>query len=521
MSPDKLVVALRPRTGWEAIDLGLRLAQRCAQPLLGGSLVLVLGVALLAFLVFDVALRVPGWAVFIVWWLKPLYDRLHLHALSRAVFDDTPTVSDSLRALPHLFWNTGVFAALTWRRLGTQRAVCLPVTVLEGLRGFMATARRALLLRRIGNTGLGLIFSFSMFEMALILGVYALVALLVPNDPISGTPDLKHFFEHLFWEKGREATLWAHGIQLFVYAVVVACVEPFYVAGGFGLYLKRRTDLEAWDIELQFRRLQTVKALGALLMVGAFAALTLAMPQPAQAQPPEALARREQAALKAGTLVQQVLKNPDFGHDEILHLPHWRESKDVKEKPKSSWHWPQLPWLKHLADWLAPLAKGLVALLLFVGRAPRYVVYAALGVCLAVILVLVLRHVRTLRLSGRAKRAPPAEVMGMDIRPESLPPDIPDAARALFAQGQTRPALALLYRGALSRLAHGEGIAFEAGDTEGDCMQRVAQARSPARPGFSRLTLAWQAVAYARRSLALDEAYALCASWQESFGGAR
>ena len=32
-------------------------------------------------------------------------------------------------------------------------------------------------------------------------------------------------------------------------------IEPLYVAGGFALYLKRRSDLEAWDVEMQLRRL--------------------------------------------------------------------------------------------------------------------------------------------------------------------------------------------------------------------------------------------------------------------------
>src|SRR5690606_35158648 len=37
--------------------------------------------------------------------------------------------------------------------------------------------------------------------------------------------------------------------------VGMALVAPFYVAGGFALYLNRRIELEAWDIDLVFRRL--------------------------------------------------------------------------------------------------------------------------------------------------------------------------------------------------------------------------------------------------------------------------
>jgi hypothetical protein len=47
-------------------------------------------------------------------------------------------------------------------------------------------------------------------------------------------------------QQGFELTL--------AYAAVVAFLEPFYVAAGFGMYLNRRVELEAWDIEQEFRR---------------------------------------------------------------------------------------------------------------------------------------------------------------------------------------------------------------------------------------------------------------------------
>jgi hypothetical protein len=38
------------------------------------------------------------------------------------------------------------------------------------------------------------------------------------------------------------------------YGTAVLFLEPFYVASGFAMYLHRRTELEAWDIEQEFRR---------------------------------------------------------------------------------------------------------------------------------------------------------------------------------------------------------------------------------------------------------------------------
>jgi hypothetical protein len=38
------------------------------------------------------------------------------------------------------------------------------------------------------------------------------------------------------------------------YALVVLFLEPFYVSAGFAMYLNRRAELEAWDIEQELRR---------------------------------------------------------------------------------------------------------------------------------------------------------------------------------------------------------------------------------------------------------------------------
>jgi hypothetical protein len=38
------------------------------------------------------------------------------------------------------------------------------------------------------------------------------------------------------------------------YAMAVLFLEPFYVGAGFAIYLNRRAELEAWDIEQEFRR---------------------------------------------------------------------------------------------------------------------------------------------------------------------------------------------------------------------------------------------------------------------------
>ncbi len=45
-----------------------------------------------------------------------------------------------------------------------------------------------------------------------------------------------------------------NGVSTIAYALTIGFLEPFYVAAGFALYLNRRAELEAWDIEQEFRR---------------------------------------------------------------------------------------------------------------------------------------------------------------------------------------------------------------------------------------------------------------------------
>ena len=92
-------VAIRPRSAWEALDLGTLLARRHAPLLMASWALLTLPLFVLLSLLLW---QHPSWALFLFWWLKPLYERLPLHILSHALFGDTPGLKASLRAMPRL-----------------------------------------------------------------------------------------------------------------------------------------------------------------------------------------------------------------------------------------------------------------------------------------------------------------------------------------------------------------------------------------------------------------------------------
>jgi hypothetical protein len=106
------------------------------------------------------ALVALGWALDAVWagllafwWLEPLYDRVVLHVLSRAVFGEIARPLSVLRSWRD--WKGGLFAALALRVIvwDVARSFNLPVRQLEGSRGREARDRQRLLGRRARRSG--------------------------------------------------------------------------------------------------------------------------------------------------------------------------------------------------------------------------------------------------------------------------------------------------------------------------------------------------------------------------------
>jgi hypothetical protein len=103
---------------------------------------------------------------------------------------------------------------------------------------------------------------------------------------------------------------------------------------------------------------------------------------------------------------------------------------------------------------------------------------------------------------------------------EPLPDDVPAAVRRLWAAGQARAALALLYRASVERLALKLGRPLPPGATEAECLRRArALPDDAARGAFTQVVRAWQGAAYGHRLPEADAFDALVAGWARDFGG--
>ena len=89
--------------------------------------------------------------------------------------------------------------------------------------------------------------------------------------------------------------------------------------------------------------------------------------------------------------------------------------------------------------------------------------------------------------------------------------DVGAAAKALWLQGEHRAAVALLYRGALSRLVHGHSLPIRDASTEGDCLALCRTALGADAFGFvETLIRVRQRLVYGHETPQAETVLALC-----------
>jgi len=472
MQPANIAIALRRRTPWEAIDLGLSMLQRWWRAVFVPHLIVGGAVAAAALALAWLVDR-PWVAIVLVWWMKPLYDRVVLHVLSRAVFGELERPRAVLAAWRE-WLGSGLFAAIVLRGWPDfARSFNLPVRQLEGQAGKAGRERRGVLGRRARSYAVWLTVVCMHFEWVLYLMLGGLADLALPAKAVmQGGENL--------WGRLVAGDFWTYGGAVG-YAVAVLLLEPFYVAGGFGLYLNRRTLLEGWDIEVALRRLAERHAAAAMLFFSVFCFLALPMDSHAEKNPKQEIA--------------EVLKAKEFGYER--DAMRWQSRNPEKPAQKSDFD-PK-------AFWGIGYALARVAEVLLWGLAAAALAYA---------LWFLARMLPRGRSVAPEPYRPPPALFGMELAPETLPPDVAAAAAALARDGKLREALSLLYRGALSNLIHKRGVRLLPSHTEAEVLSLSGQ---DVHVYLETLIDAWRLCAYARRNPAAADIEQLAQGYQASF----
>lgn len=499
MKLEGLKLALRPRNAWEAFDLGVALSRHAGLRLFAAF---ALPYAAFALLVNLALWGHPTIALLIVWWVKPLFDRIALAVLAQAVFGATPSLQATFAGWREMF-RTGVLWSLTFGRIDFARSFHLPITQLEGQRGRARRERTRLLDKHARGAAVWLTVVLIHFSYVVVLGLEGLAHLLAPTgvEFESGIFSIMGF-------GGKPESLATQVLFNAAFLAAECVLEPLYVAGGFTYYLSRRATLEGWDLEVAFKRLAlrhaslaagvAARRIAAVMAFSCLGAVPCAWHGAAEAGTAQARTPEQRA-------IEEILKRNAF--EEFEDQRRWQRRNPTEREPERRFD-PDLAFWERMAR----LAGELLRALAWIGG------LALLGYVLAML-------VRRLGwLDGGSPRAgavPPDFLFGMDLRQESLPQDLPGAARGLLDGGDARGALSLLYRGALATLVRARDLEVRSGDTEADCMRSVVHTQpQPVVSYFGELLALWGATAYARRMPPELDVRRLIEGWSTHFAAA-
>ncbi len=502
MNVDDIGAEIRPRTPWEAVDLGFAMAAGWRWPILRAWLVAV-GIPVAAIL--AAGWQHPGWALFVLWWLKPVFDRVALFVISRKLFGGDVQLMTVLSHLRGLYVHRGLIGSLTVRRFSFSRSVVLPVRQLEGSRGIALTKRLRILMQgRSGRSGANLTLACMMLEVCLTLSCLAMISLVIPGDLLPWADT----FAGRMPDEAERVLLRAVFVAWFL---AISWVEPVFVAGGFGLYINHRSFLEGWDVQFAFeglgRRARALTAeagriAGGMLLAGLLA-LGTATDVQAHVDAPiqdQTLGLKPDQELGPRATAEEIAARPEFDTTEMRKVRK-SSSRD------SSWS------CSSQQQGSAPDSVAVGGFAAFL----EILVWIGIAVLVLVILFAILKAVagRRLQLQQRVK---PTTVFGLDVTPESLPDDLPGEALALWRAGDARGCLSLLYRGAITHLIDQDELFIEESDTERDCVRRVENNLEATRfQYFEQLTTAWQRCAYGRLLPRSSEAELLISKWAMHF----
>lgn len=542
MNLDQVTLEIRPRTAWEAVDLGLLMARRWWLPMTKAWLIVSLPLLIIALLI-----PADTWwiSALLIWWFKPVYERPLLHILSRAVFNDLPDTRHTLKAFSSFAFKQW-FLSLSWRRLSPTRSMDLAVLQLEGLSGSRRQERLGVLHREDSSPANWMSFFGLMMELALWMGMITLIWAFIPRE-------LNIEWAGLFFDNDSTQLI---ELKIILWYCALALTAPFYVASGFALYLNRRVKLEAWDIDIAFRRIANKRNASSTLSV---AALVLGLiiagatektyaNEPLTAEQPiteqsvsEHLPEMESPADTGEPVEDKPLGeyrelNRDTAHDAINNVMQQSEFSRKEKVSSIKWDTPEDEEDDEPSKLGEKIFKFLSNFEGFIAAASLLEILLWLGVIALIAFVFYrYRHwlaAQFVRIKpAQVVREKPATLFGMDVTRESLPHDISHSALALLRVGNERAALALLYRASLFQLIH-TGVDIQDGHTEGECVQLMRDHfkhtstitktnlnHIPRIDYFALLTRVWQQLAYGHQSPDIQVAEHLCSEWNKCWLG--
>ena len=507
MKLDSVTAELRPRNAWEAADLGARLVRRDAGAIYKSWFATSLPLLALALCMVYFT-PWPGFAILAYWWFEPVLDGPILDIIARRLFGGDANVRATVRSAPRTAWRNRLFWLSPWR-LHFARSTAMPLTQLEGLSGAGRRKRATVLNNSVLNYGIGVTAVYQHLVLVVYIGILMSIFLFVPApyqdlDLIDSAG--------AFWISGSRH---AEAVNLLLFYVAQSLLEPWFVGAGFGLYINCRTRLEAWDIEVAFRRMAARREpLPTAAILTGIAILALA------GAPATVQAQGETPVSEVDTGFAGYWLDEDFEQElaTLLAADEFREytteERWVAKKPRD-----REPDGRSDVGGMRDFFEQVGLLLSFLAEFGLWVLAAAL------VIVLYLNRDRWLpyllvERRPNERRARIVLATG-EIKAADLPADIPGRVRELWAGGQHRAALSLLYRGSVFALVDRYGLRLPESATEGSCVAAVARQSSATQSEYFRAVVnVWIRLAYGSELPSDETVQALTADWSRHYDGA-
>lgn len=517
MKLEQLAISTTPKSSWQCFDLGCKVALKHYTILLSFWLIVSF-----PFFIFSCFLSLE-WGLLIFWLFKPWYERGLLFILSRAVFSNFINLKTALLAWPEQIkplW----FASITYRRLAPSRSFDMAVTQLERLSGKKRANRLNVLHRsKDDNTGWWTVLCVH-WEGILMVGILVMLSMLLPTEM-----DLWSF---LFFSEYEEDVFWSLLISNIVVYLCAAFVAPFYVAGGFIAYLNRRMILEAWDLEIGFKKwVSAAKSKGASLgatalpLLGCFLlvfAQTVFQPVFAQITEENSEGRislepeLESTAiivnnkqedtepnLEAKTKIREELNllfdEEPFSTKETIVYYRWKGSDEDAEEEYSSEGF-----------------SGFSTLANFIASFLELFLWAAFALTFGYIVVKNWSKLANILNQNQTtiEDLPLPSFISKAFN-ESMPEDVSFAVNQAIIAQDFRRALSILVRASLMQLSREQKVHITKSMTENECLMAIKQTSTKHIHDFmTTLMRAWISMAWAHHIPSADQLTALLASYE-------
>ncbi len=457
---------LRERNFFESTDLAVLLFRRFL-PVIAATF----GACFALVSCVTLALLGPVWPwlpAVVVWWLKPLWERIVMAPVGLLFFNPAAEPLTLLGSLKRVF-SRELFAGLTFFRVNFFLPYLLPVDMYERPDRPRMSERCRWLYKGISGQLFGLSLVFLVLDFMLFFSFFS---------------GLDFFFSSGLFGTREEGSMFTDWVPLnLCWFASLLVTTPLYQLSAFALYINRRTLHEGWDLRLAFGKLakNTGSKPNPLALVAI--ALTLSLFSGGRAEAAEA-AETGASALAGESYearLERIIGDKEFGETKQVGTLRFKKRQE-SEEPVSETDTEANPFT------------------FFSANVIRFIALAAGSIAVVFIVVFLVR--RQGKRQKAAECAMPADVRlsADDKRKFTM-----GLAQSLDAweRSDQRLSLACLYNVGIRMARTCFGIEVPESATEGSCLAILGRSRADADfvGLFARITKAWIRVSWSNRSI--------------------